>query len=222
MALNLGPGEYHLTVAAHTFDVHIHDSFDWIERALVLKILPPLAGKCIGVAFLQPTVTYQQTTNQREPERWEQTLALLFDQHFPRELQVAETRKPWLFAGWHALEGAGDTAFCWTQESFSFLLDLRGSKLCLEMGTDRPDTGNEPVTVSAWIFDQPLEPLVMGGTERWAVYSFPIPQAYQVAHGLVRMHVKGWCPAESGMGEDRRILGLRIRRIWVAEKYQDS
>src|SRR4029079_10282407 len=93
LALNLGPGEYHLTVAAHTFDVHVYDSFDWIERALVLKILPPLAGKCIGVAFLQPTVTYQQTTNQREPDRWEQTLALIFGQHFPRELQVAEIRK---------------------------------------------------------------------------------------------------------------------------------
>jgi lipopolysaccharide transport system ATP-binding protein len=222
LALNLGPGEYHLTVAAHTFDTHIYDSFDWIERALVLKILPPLTGKCIGVAFLQPTVTYQQATNQREPERWEQTLALIFGQHFSRELQVAQAGKPWLFTGWHEPEGAEEAAFCWTQENFSFLLDLRGPELCLEMGTDRPDTGDEPVTVSAWIFDQPLEPLVMGGTERWALYSFPIPQAYQVAHGLVRMYVKGWCPAESGMGEDRRILGLRIRRIWVAERYQDS
>ena len=222
LALNLGPGEYHLTVAAHTFDVHVYDSFDWIERALVLKIIPPLAGKCIGVAFLQPTVTYQRATNQREPERWEQTLALIFGQNFSRELRVAQTGKPWLLAGWYAPEGTGETAFCWTQESFSFLLDLRGPELCLEMGADRPDIGDEPITVSTWLFDLPLKPFILGGRGPWAVYTLPIPRSYQVAHGLVRMRVKGWCPAKSGAGEDRRILGLRLRRIWIAEKYQDS
>src|SRR5581483_7454336 len=153
LALNLGPGEYHLTVAAHTFDVHVYDSFDWIERALVLKILPPPAGKCIGVAFLQPTVTYQQVTNQRASESWGQTLARIFGRHFSRELRVAQTGKPWLLAGWHAPEGAGETAFRWTQESFSFLLDLRGPELCLEMGCDRPrpHIGSEPVAVLTWI-----------------------------------------------------------------------
>ncbi len=220
-SLDLGPGEYSLTVAAHTFDVHIHDSFDWIERALVVKILSPLAGRFIGVAFLRPRVTYQRETRKREAEDWALTLTQIFGHSFPHELRMENEGNPWRLTGWYMSEGIGEEAFCWTKEDFSFLLDLRGSELCLEVGVNRPGAEAEPLEISSWIFDQPLAPLLVSGKKPWAVYTLPIPRSYRVAHGQVRMRVQGWCPAESGMGEDRRILGIRIRRIWIVETPQN-
>src|SRR5712692_4908578 len=219
LVLNLGPEEYSLTVAVHTLDVHIYDSFDWIDRLLVFKVLPPVSGKFVGTAFLQPQVAHRRV---KEPpggrESWESMLAQVFGRDFPRALTVANGGKPWLFAGWYPPEGAGEAAFCWTSATFSGLLDLRGEWLYLEAGTDRPGAAADPVQVTVWLFDQPLGMFTLKSAASWSVCSLPIPPSCRVAHGLVRMQVEGWCPAETGASEDRRLLGVRVRRVWVANQ----
>jgi Wzt C-terminal domain len=218
LALNLGPGEYSLTVAAHSLDVHIHDCFDWIDRLLVFRVLPPVTGQFIGTAFLHPQVACRRVAPQRGAEDWGPVLAQVFGDAFPRELTIANGGKPWLLSGWYTPEETGETAFRWTEKIFSFLLDLRSEAIYLEIGTDRRGMVTEPLEVRAWLFDQPLGMFVVESTVPWAVCSLPLPPSCRVAHGLVRMHVEGWCPAESGVNEDRRVLGVRVRRIWVAER----
>jgi len=220
-ALNIGPGEYNLTVAVHTLEVHVFDCFDWIDRLLVFRILPPVSGRFIGTAFLQPRLACRRAP-QQVPERWEAALVHVFGRKFERDLTVATCAKPQLFAGWYSPEGVGDAAFCWTQARFSFLIDLRGHRLFLEVGTDDPGARGYPVHVAAWLFGEPLGTFDLNGMSAWSVCSLSISPSQRVAHGFVRMEVPGWCPASSGVNEDRRILGLRIRRIWVADEHVPS
>lgn len=219
LALNLGPGEYTLTVAAHTLDVHLYDCFDWIDRLLVFKVLPPLSGKFIGTAFLRPEVSVRRLAGQRGG--MERALAQVFGDEFPRALTVAVAGKPWLFSGWYPPEGAGEAAFCWTQPAFAVLLDLRGGCLCVEVGNDRPETRATPVQITAWLFDEPLGSLSLDEAGPWSRWSLVIPESYRLAHALVRLQVEGWCPAEFRISEDRRVLGIPVRRIWVAESEGD-
>lgn len=218
LALNLGPGEYSLTVAVHTLDVHLEDCFDWIERLLVFQMLPSLSNRFIGTTFLQPQVTFQRVTEQAGPQVWEPALAQVFGRDFPRALTVASADAPWLFSGWYPPEGTGQDAFRWTHETCIFLLDLRGEHLSFEIGTNRPDAATQPVQVSAWLFDCQLDSVLVDASGSWRLFSLPIPAACQVAHGFIRLQIDGWCPARVGVNTDQRVLGLQVRRIWVAEE----
>ena len=214
VVLNLGPGEYSLTVAVHTLDVHIHQSFDWIDRLLIFKVLPPLNGKFIGTAFLQPQVSYQHVIDQNEQEArdsWARALAGAFGSRFPQSITMIGETKPWLLTGWQPLEGEGPSAFCWTDERCSCLLDLRGEQLMVEVGASpRADTKG-PIQIVIWVFMQALGSLTIDTSVEWGVYSVPIPPACQLAHGLVRMQFQVACLA----GDVEQIRGARVRRIWV-------
>jgi hypothetical protein len=228
MRLNLGPGEYNLTVALHTLDVHMYECFDWVDRALVFKVLPPLSGQFIGTAFLQPEVVYQRVASaeQTESTGWEQALSTAFGAEFPRALSMSDSKKPWLLSGWYPPELANGIGFCWTEERFSFLLDLRGEALSFEIRIDQaagsqvsdsqPSKMSKTSRLEAWVFDQPLGIVELTRNGEWVVCSVPLPQALRVAHGLIRMQVPGWSPAERGTSDDTRILGVRLQRIWVA------
>ena len=236
MPLNLGPGEYNLTVAVHTLDVHMHECFDWVDRALVFKVLPPVSGQFIGTSFLQPEVMYQRVPSgglaskqQGDSVGWEQALTAAFGTEFPRTLCVAESQKPWLLSGWYPPEIENGIGFRWTEEHVSFLIDLRGETLSFEMYIDQPAgeqvSDSETAEVSkvsktnmleAWVFDQPLGIVELKRNGEWNVCSVPIPLALRVAHGFVRMHMPGWSPAGLGISDDTRRLGIRLQRIWVA------
>ncbi|RZJ77019.1 MAG: ABC transporter ATP-binding protein [Flavobacterium sp.] len=56
-AMNLGPGDYTLTVALHSDRSHVHDSYHWIERALLFKVLETPEFPFIGVARLEPVTS---------------------------------------------------------------------------------------------------------------------------------------------------------------------
>ena len=52
--LNIGSGDYVLTVAIHSHKSHVSKSYHWIERALIFKVLPDLKFSFIGSARLVP------------------------------------------------------------------------------------------------------------------------------------------------------------------------
>lgn len=222
LALNLGPGEYTLTTAMHTLDVHVHDSFDWIERALVFRILPPPEHGFIGAAFLRPQITYRrQGAQSRGCEQWAEVLSQVFGEDFPRQVGMGEQATRWRFSGWYAPEGENGNAYCWTKPKFSLLLDLRGEYLVMELSQSRPASLAVPLRISASLFDQPLGAFVVEDATRDALVCLPLPPSARPAQGLVCMEVEGWRPAEAGVEMDQRILGLCVRRVWVAEVQPD-
>jgi lipopolysaccharide transport system ATP-binding protein len=59
--MNLGPGEYTLTVALHSDRSHVNESYHWIERALLFKVLPTPEFSFIGVSRLEPNVEIRRS-----------------------------------------------------------------------------------------------------------------------------------------------------------------
>ncbi|NQU42831.1 ABC transporter ATP-binding protein [bacterium] len=76
--LNLGPGEYTLTVAAHLDESHVAGNFDWIDKACQFQIAPSTDFRFHGLAKLTPQVNSLETP-QREGEV-EKTLLSIFDE----------------------------------------------------------------------------------------------------------------------------------------------
>lgn len=58
--LNIGPGEYTLTVASHTNEVHIFECFDWIDNYYIFRVVPDPDYIFCGVAklFMQSKVSF--------------------------------------------------------------------------------------------------------------------------------------------------------------------
>jgi lipopolysaccharide transport system ATP-binding protein len=52
--LNLGAGDYTLTIALHSFQSHVDDNYHWLDRALVIQVLPTPDYTFVGVARLEP------------------------------------------------------------------------------------------------------------------------------------------------------------------------
>ncbi len=55
--LDLGPGEYSLTLAVHQGPEHLEDNHDWFDRLIVFQVLPEKERFFTGVASLPSAVT---------------------------------------------------------------------------------------------------------------------------------------------------------------------
>ena len=53
LALNLGPGQYSLTIAVHTGPTHLENNMDWWDNLLAFQVVPGDGSLFIGVAALQ-------------------------------------------------------------------------------------------------------------------------------------------------------------------------
>lgn len=54
--LNLGPGKYTISVAVHSQDVHIHDCYHWVDRAMSFEVIRSAGFYFEGLARLRPEV----------------------------------------------------------------------------------------------------------------------------------------------------------------------
>ena len=57
MPMNLGPGLYTLTVAAHAGSSHIECCYDWVEQAAAIQILPNPLDRFTGLCRLEPELS---------------------------------------------------------------------------------------------------------------------------------------------------------------------
>jgi hypothetical protein len=148
-----------------------------------------------------------------EAAAWSQELAGIFGAGAPRRLLPGETGPPWQFAGWYPAETAPDGKFAWTEASCTSILDLRGACLELEVGAD--PTAPAPSRCALRVHDRELDPFEVEPGPGWSVLRVALPADLATGPGLVRITAPGWRPAERGLGEDQRLLGLRVRRLEV-------
>ncbi len=57
LELNIGVGNYALTFAVHSGEEHLHDNYDWWDRALIFKVIPDNQQRFIGLAALPAKAT---------------------------------------------------------------------------------------------------------------------------------------------------------------------
>jgi len=68
--LNLGPGNYSLTVAVHTQDTHLECNYDWWDQIVVFQVIPNDSFQFIGTASLPVRVEYPRTARFNPESEW--------------------------------------------------------------------------------------------------------------------------------------------------------
>ncbi len=58
--MDIGPGQYTVTAAVHTEDVHLYRCFDWADAMLSFQVLPRTDYHFIGAAHLRPQVSFRR------------------------------------------------------------------------------------------------------------------------------------------------------------------
>ena len=206
----LGPGEYSLSAAVHTLDVHVFHSYDWFDNVLIFGVLPADERRSIGVLHLRPEIeTYVG------PSEVPATAALAsVVGQLPSAMQTATAGAELLREGWYTAEGTGTDAFRWTRQECVVLIFLRGAQLCLDAGVDRP-SGAPPVELRVFTFGRELGCLQLEANAPWREVALPLPSDLPRGPTRVRLAASdAWRPADTGHGSDDRVLGVRIRRIW--------
>ena len=211
--LDLGPGEYTVTAAAHTLDTHVHEAFDWIDRVLAFRVLPPPLG-FIGTAYLKPVIAWHAAPAPAQAAAWAALLAPVFGAA-PRELRPGREAQPWLLAGWQPPETTDGSSSAWTAPECAALLDLRGARLEIEALLPALPGGSRRVVVE--VFGRPLGERDLAADGQWHTLDFPLPRALQCTPALVRLRTPAWVPRDSGLGDDDRRLGCRVRALRVSD-----
>jgi len=62
VGLQLGPGSYSLTVAAHSAITHVESNYDWIDRALVFEVIADARKRFAGCACLPVRGTMRESS----------------------------------------------------------------------------------------------------------------------------------------------------------------
>jgi MoaA/NifB/PqqE/SkfB family radical SAM enzyme len=138
----------------------------------------------------------------------------------PRDIEdhvtVGENDFQHLTAGWHALEHVPDP-IRWTSKAADFLIRLGGHE---RLFVEAIVLGRDPMAPSVRGSVE-IEGRDLGGfrveSNRWNVLSFYLPSALggPIVQGRILMEAT-WVPADEGLGDDTRQLGIAVRRMWVA------
>jgi hypothetical protein len=216
LSLDLGCGEYSLTVALHTLETHVEDSFDWIDRLVVFQVLTPPSGPFTGTAYLRPEILVTRQPDAAASEDLEQALVEAFGAGAPRRLDMTAAGERWRLRGWYPVEEGDSGPFSWTGETFAFVMDLRGPALELEVGQPPGGAPGKQVAARVRIGARELGPFPVPAGPGWFILRIPIPADLAGAIGCVRIQVPASLPEAAAGGQDPRRLGLRVRSIQVA------
>ena len=209
-SLALGVGEYSVTAAVHTGEVHIFHPFDWVEGALVFAIVPSGGRRAAGVVQLHPEIEVEAVPAEASANALlQRTFGAL-----PTELETGGEGREFLRAGWYAVEGTGRDTYRWTEGSCAFLIALAGPELWLEVGDSRPQ-GMPPIELTVSSIGRTLGRVRIASTPGWQQVLVRLPDDFPSGPTRIRLDTSDtWRPLDTGHGADPRELGVRIRRIW--------
>lgn len=209
---DLGPGDYTLTAAVHTLDVHIHECFDWIDRVCAFEVVPSSDFRFIGLAKLYPVVQWSRRAGELE----EISFAAVFGDA-PAHLTMDGRCERFLLQGWYAEESHEAGVFRWTRQHFAFVLRPKTTDLRVKVAMTRPDIGDRPLSGIVQVLSQEIGrfDLMVPGPQ---VLSVRVPDTYVNRTVPIRIALSSsWRPSDTIPGSlDTRELGLAVQAI-VAE-----
>jgi hypothetical protein len=202
LPLNLGPGNYSLTLAIHAGTDHREGNHDWCDNLLAFTIVPHWPFAFAGVAALTTTA-----------EISDQVKLLTRDCPWGQPIDFSETGNAQRFqaGGWCLPE----RSHCWTQGHEAILsvrLPPGGARLVAELFPFIPPGGKaQQVQVGCgesvladWEVAQPRS------------VEAEIPAALRSDSGELKLWWRmpgAASPASAGVGTDARVLALAFQRI---------
>jgi lipopolysaccharide transport system ATP-binding protein len=210
--MNLGPGLYTLTVAAHTLDMHIYECFDWADRILSFKVIPSSDFSFIGVAKFYPTIEFTRKSQDIN------NLKEFINQFFadaPPLLEMSDATQKFLRSGWYAPEKVEKSWIRWTTREFSFLLKTSGKRLMIDFSCCKPDLNQHPMSGKLFCFNDEMANFSIRDQNKTTL-EVVLPELWQNRILLFRVKMNAdWCPNEYFTNQDMRHLGIAVSKIFM-------
>jgi lipopolysaccharide transport system ATP-binding protein len=199
--LNLAPGRYSVTVAAHSGRDHLTDNYDWQDNALVFEVLPGTETTFIGTAWLPLKIEVDRMSLAMfRHYSWGQSLGFGVDGNAVRYKHTG-----WSFPEEHFTWTDGTEAilrFDLPASSTERVLRIRAAGYCTaDLHSQRADVFFDGELIAHWTIGEvgdfvakvPAGKLKSGGRHR---IRLSLPDAIS--------------PDASGQSNDRRQLGVRV------------
>lgn len=211
LPLNIGEGEYTLTVAAHTSETHLEECFDWADKIMTLQILCNPQYKFYGVANLPVALTSEAVSV--KPENLSSELAAIF-KDAPKMLSMGMENQKFLCKGWYLPQGASGSEERWTDKEFACFLSLGESEIALEAASYKPDQHIHPVKGEMFIEEVSVGRFEINSSN-YTIFRFPIPKQFAGSVRFVRGVLnESWSPNfYDSSNSDARTLGVMVKRI---------
>lgn len=213
LEMNLGAGDYTLTVATHTLDMHTYECYDWADRILSFKVLPSADFRFVGVAKFLPQVTYKkETKTQKEIEDF----VAYFFSDTPTSLEMSPSCQKFLRQGWYQPEKWDHTYMRWTNKEFSFLLKTVGENLNISMVCNKPELEKKPISGTITAFEENIGTFVIHNSSVNTI-SWRLPERLRNKVVLFKVILDStWCPDVYFKNNDKRNLGIAVNKIWMS------
>ncbi len=211
-AANIGSGEYTLTAAVHTLDVHLFECYDWADKILLFTVVPSTEFEFVGAAKLYPELSFDLTPG--DPTRAREMIHQIFHDATGQLTMGLDSQK-FLCKGWYEPEGFDPEHVRWTDEEFAFFVRVTGNQLVLEASCGKPDIATSPMEGTIYAEGQQVGMFRLADAE-WHTLTFTLPETLlnHVVLFTVRLNA-GWSPAALLESHDRRTLGILVRRIAI-------
>jgi hypothetical protein len=211
-ATNIGSGEYTLTAAVHTLDVHLFECYDWVDKILLFTVVPSGDFEFVGSAKLYPEMSFDRTPG--DPTRAREMIHQIFHDA-PGQLTMGHANQKFLCKGWYEPEGADSEHVRWTDREFAFFIRITGNQLVLETSCSKPDIAASPMEGTIYAEGQQVGMFRLSDHE-WHEFTFALPKTLpnEVVLFTVRLNTS-WSPAALLESHDRRALGILVRRIAI-------
>ena len=196
----LGAGEYSISAAVHSFAGHLVNSYDWVDKILLFRVLPVDERISVGVADLRAVIAVTPAADVPRPA---DVIASVLGT-VPSTLVLGDEAGALLRSGWHAVEHLEGGPHRWMGRDAAFMLTLVEPCLHIEAGADRRD-GTSHVTVRVSTLGRELGAIQVPNGPGWHDLHLDLPP--EMPRG----------PAYLRLTTDAADRGIRIRRIWSGE-----
>jgi len=215
VAMDIGPGQYTVTVAVHTEDTHLFRCFDWADAVIAFQVLPGGDYQFVGKAHLNARVTL---AHNRGGANVASTLRSLYKN---AQASLTMNDEEQLLHGWHPVEESNGRAMRWSKQSFAFVLRGPARAVCLEACCPRPSVREKPAHGIVWVNGAEAGQITIDSTELTRL-TIPVQAAED---DPIRVDVRldeAWVPDDEGITGDKRELGLLVFRAWAEQAADPS
>jgi len=216
LIMNIGSGDYSITAAVHPDQLGLEGHFDWIDRAISFKVLPS-EPRFIGLSKLNPQIDIQ---------RLKITDSLNLDHSNPLNvvfpdavdhIEMNEDFQPYLVKGWYPPEIWAEGSVRWTKKEPVFIMKISGRKIKLEVSASKPNIEIEPIIGDFFCNGVKIGNFILN-EYGWKHMGFVIQEELKGEVGRFKLILnRTWRPDDFFRTDDKRELGVSVRRIWCEE-----
>ena len=208
--MDIGPGDYSITAAVHPDEFGIKGHFDWIDRAISLKVLPG-EPRFMGVSKLTTRIAIHRMKTKDLPPI-DNPLNTIFPDA-PDHIDMSGDFQKFLIKGWYPVENWEGASVRWTKKESAFVMKVSGSRMKLEVGTLRPNVQNEPVRGDFFCNGIKVGNFILS-EYGWKTFEFNLEDRSKGRVARFKLLIdRTWCPDHFFKNGDKRELAIYVRRI---------